>query len=135
MTKPPSRRVVIRESVAFKTQQEMRDWARIHAPRALATFVEIYTNPHSADGDRIRAASSLLDRAYGKAAQQIIIDDPDEAHVIDLVAQAEFTTSKVMDLPLQMDEIVLPPDPPRDDRPHILGHKDGNRHKKLNGKG
>jgi|SRR5271166_1695582 len=93
-----------RRDLAFKTIQDMRDFARASAPEALKTLVEIYKDPHVKAAARVSAAREILDRGFGKPAQQVIIEQPDERKIIDLVSDAEYTVNKIMDLPLSIDD-------------------------------
>ena len=94
-----------RKDLAFRTIQDMRSFARAHTPGALKVLVEIYEDHTNKAAARVSAAREILDRGWGRPQQQVVIEQPDERHVIDLVADAEFTVSKVMDLPLVTENV------------------------------
>lgn len=48
--------------------------ARKHAPDAIKKAVEILKNPATSDRDKLSCIGILLDRAYGKAPQQVQAD-------------------------------------------------------------
>lgn len=41
------------------------------APKALEYLIKVLENPLSQDSDRIKAATVIIDRAYGKPAQSV----------------------------------------------------------------
>jgi hypothetical protein len=51
--------------------QDVRDLARDYTQEAIETFVLIMRNHKAPSATRLAAASALLDRAWGKPAQQI----------------------------------------------------------------
>lgn len=50
-------------------KRDLASMAKGHAEAALATLVEIMTNPGEAASARVSAATALLDRGYGKPVQ------------------------------------------------------------------
>jgi len=52
-----------------KSDQTIRDIARVHTEEAIKTLAEIAGNPKSSDSARVQACSVLLDRGWGKPAQ------------------------------------------------------------------
>lgn len=46
--------------------------ARVHMAEAIGTLVSVMRSRASKDSDRLRAAETLLDRGYGKAAQAVV---------------------------------------------------------------
>jgi hypothetical protein len=59
-------------SSPMKANRPMDEMAREHAARAIDVIANIMDSDMSEDKDRIRAAETILDRGYGKAAQAII---------------------------------------------------------------
>lgn len=55
--------------------------ARRHTASAVKTIAEIMDDPLSEDRDRLRAAETLLDRGYGKAAQAVIMVPGDKTEI------------------------------------------------------
>ena len=49
----------------------VKELARMHTPEAIETLVAIMRSPKTKGTARVQAANSLLDRAYGKPAQQV----------------------------------------------------------------
>jgi hypothetical protein len=54
-----------------KVVGEVRDLARAHTETALNTLVSIASNPRYPPAARVSAASALLDRGYGRPAQEL----------------------------------------------------------------
>jgi hypothetical protein len=54
-----------------KTPPEIKEAFTKLVPRALQTLQEILSDPEARQGDKIRASEVILDRALGKAVQQI----------------------------------------------------------------
>lgn len=50
--------------------------ARDHTERAIDTIAEIMNDPFAENRDRLKAASEMLDRGHGKAAQAVIAIPP-----------------------------------------------------------
>ena len=60
-----------------KVPPELREAAKSAAPEALQTAIDLMRNPGVEPADRLRAASIVLDRAYGKPVQATEISGPD----------------------------------------------------------
>ena len=58
-------------------KRDLASMAKGHAEAALATLVEIMTNPGEAASARVSAATALLDRGYGKPVQAMEHSGPD----------------------------------------------------------
>ena len=56
-----------------KIPEEIRDAARAASPKAIETLIKIMTNDDTNDGERIKAAVAILNRAYGTPAQSVEI--------------------------------------------------------------
>ena len=56
-----------------KIPEEIRDAARAASPKAIEILIKIMTNDDTNDGDRIKAAVAILNRAYGTPAQSVEI--------------------------------------------------------------
>lgn len=97
---------------AFRNAQDMRDFARAHSPAALQTLVEIYEEPTAPFDARISAAKYIVDQAWGKPINQVIVDRIDDAKVIDMIDAAETDTDMLMNSPLQIED--LSKDKPRE---------------------
>lgn len=54
-----------------RARKDIQQLCRVHTESAIKTIVGIMNQPNSTDDARLRAASYILDRAYGKAAQAI----------------------------------------------------------------
>lgn len=91
-------KIPARRDLAFRTVQDMRDFARAHTPDAIKTLIEIHQDPHMKAAARVSAAREILDRAWGRPQQQVIVEQPDEQKIINLVSDAEYTVNKVMNL-------------------------------------
>lgn len=52
----------------------MRMAARAHTQRALAVLVSVMGNRKAAATARVRAADALLDRAWGRPTQELLVD-------------------------------------------------------------
>jgi len=53
--------------------EEIRDAARAASPKAIETLIKIMDNDECNDGERIKAAVAILNRAYGTPAQSVEI--------------------------------------------------------------
>lgn len=56
-----------------KLPEEIRDAARAASPKAIETLIKIMDNDDCNDGERIKAAVAILNRAYGTPAQSVEI--------------------------------------------------------------
>ena len=61
-----------------KTTNEMKELARSYCTDALKTLHTIMNSTESPQAARVAAANSLLDRGFGKPAQQTIVTGDDE---------------------------------------------------------
>lgn len=61
---------------ARQERQHVQQLARTHTVSALNTLVRIMNSPAAKHSDRILCAKYILDRAYGRPAQALIINDP-----------------------------------------------------------
>lgn len=86
-------------SPAFVSAHQMRDYARLFAPDAINLLVDVVHDQASPKAARVMAAKELLDRGFGKPMQQIVIDEIEDAKVIDMVLEAERSVGQVMSLP------------------------------------
>lgn len=64
-----------------KSTKDIKKLAQKHTPAALTTLVSIMGKSDS-DAARVSAAKELLDRGYGKAVQQQIIDATVTNHMV-----------------------------------------------------
>jgi hypothetical protein len=60
-------------ALSKSTDHGLEEIARPHAERAIEVLAEIMDNEIHEPRDRIRAASDLLDRGYGKPSQALIV--------------------------------------------------------------
>jgi hypothetical protein len=58
-----------------KAVADIRSLARTHSVMAINTLAKIAKSPKAADGARVVAANSLLDRGWGKAEQTHQVSD------------------------------------------------------------
>ena len=63
-----------------KENARVKELARQHTEQAIATLAMVMNDESAKPGERVSAASALLDRGYGKPAQTIG-GDPDGAPV------------------------------------------------------
>lgn len=68
-----------------KIPQEVRDLARAASPRMLEVLVEIAEDEDNPPAARVSAASTVLDRAYGKPAQTLGDGDGNPLDWIDIL--------------------------------------------------
>lgn len=66
----------------YKTAKEE---AQKHAADCFRALVAIVNNKKAAPASRVSAASTLLDRAYGRAPQDVTIKGQIEQHIIQLI--------------------------------------------------
>jgi len=57
-----------------KVPEDIRQAFREASPQACETLVKIINDPAAKDSDKIRAAETILDRAYGKPVQAVDLD-------------------------------------------------------------
>lgn len=72
-----------------KVVAEVRDLARQYTDTAIRALADIMQDEKAPPAARVSAASVLLDRAYGKAPQDLAVKGSVERHVIDLVRQLD----------------------------------------------
>lgn len=60
-----------------KSENPLREAARQYTTAALKTLVEVMKNKKAASAARVTAAVAVLDRAYGKPAQQVDLTNSD----------------------------------------------------------
>lgn len=75
---PAGRKSAIHESTA-------KGQAIKHANKAFKALVDVLKDPKAPHAARVSAASSLLDRAYGKAPQDLTVRGSIEQQIINLV--------------------------------------------------
>lgn len=56
-----------------KMPKDLKEAFKAASPKALEILKKILADPEAKDGDRLRAAEIILDRAYGKPAQAVDI--------------------------------------------------------------
>ena len=68
-----------------KDEFGLRDLARKSTIEALSTLKEIMADKDAPHAARVTAACALLDRGYGKPAQQIIGNGDDGSHTLKII--------------------------------------------------
>ena len=57
------------------------------APKALAYLIQLIENPLAADGDRIKAATVIIERTYGKVSQAVDLDIDSSGPLIAIIKE------------------------------------------------
>lgn len=72
-----------------KVAAEVRELARQYTDVAIKALTDIMQDEKSPPAARVSAATVLLDRAYGRAPQDLTVKGSIEQHIIDLVRQLD----------------------------------------------
>lgn len=71
----------VRRTVPRSYRQSLSSLCREHTIDAVNTLVTIMNDDFARPSDRIKAASEILDRGYGRPAQQVNVVNDDKPHV------------------------------------------------------